>query len=68
MSEITSAQGVTLMQPPIAPAGHQLWNRAITVASIVVILLTLNEVAVLLGHYWLLESMGFASVWAHCST
>ena len=47
---------------PAAPRGHVLWSRAVTVASVIVILFTLHEIAVLLSHYWLLESLDLQSV------
>lgn len=51
-----------LMPAPVAPSGHKLWTRAVTLASILVILFTLDKISVLLAHYWLLESLDLQSV------
>jgi len=50
------------MPAPVAPSGHKLWTRAVTLASILVILFTLDKISVLLAHYWLLESLDLQSV------
>ncbi|WP_200241406.1 UPF0182 family protein [Thiohalocapsa halophila] len=53
---------VPLMAAPVAPSGHKLWTRAVTLASILVILFTLDKLSVLMAHYWLLESLDLQSV------
>ncbi|WP_295539231.1 UPF0182 family protein [uncultured Thiohalocapsa sp.] len=69
MSSNTASNDAALMAPPSAPSGQRLWNRAVTVASILVALFTLDRISVLLGHYWLMESLDLQSVfWTNFST
>ena len=44
------------------PEPSRLWNRAVILASILVLLYTLNLITILLGDYWLLEALGLESV------
>jgi len=42
---------------PRVPSASIVWNRAVVVASILVVLFTLDRITYLLGDYWLLQSL-----------
>ncbi len=47
---------------PTVPRSSLIWSRALTLASILVTLVTLDQLTYLLGDLWLLQSLGFESV------
>jgi uncharacterized membrane protein (UPF0182 family) len=47
---------------PRAPAGRQVWSRLLIVVAVLMTLFALDQLANLLMNYWLLQSLGFASV------
>ena len=47
---------------PVAPAAVTMWTRVFIVASVVMGLFLLDRLSGLLLNYWLLDSMGYASV------
>lgn len=66
MSEATFGRGApghwSAVGLPFLPEPAKLWNRAVVLASVFVVLYTLNLLTILLGDYWLFESLGFESV------
>ncbi len=47
---------------PAAPPASRVWSRAVTLASLLVTLFTLDQLTYLLGDFWLIRSLGLESV------
>lgn len=47
---------------PAAPPASRVWSRAVTLASVLVTLFTLDQLTYLLGDFWLIRSLGLESV------
>lgn len=48
--------------PATMPRASVLWSRAVTAATVIVLILTLERIFQLLGNFWLLESLDLSSV------
>src|SRR5262245_7516142 len=62
IEEMLQAQEVPAVDLPKVPRAGMLWSRALTLASIVVTLFTIDRLTVLFGDYWLLNSLGLDDV------
>lgn len=52
----------------VMPRASRLWSRAVIAASVIVLILTIERIFQMLGNLWLLESIGFESVfWTNFS-
>jgi uncharacterized membrane protein (UPF0182 family) len=57
-----STPDVPIVELPQIPRAATLWRRALVLASVLVTLFTIDRLTVLLGDYWLLQSMQLESV------
>jgi len=55
-------RSVTAVPLPRLPSSGALWSRAVLVVTALVLLFTLDRITVLLGDFWLLQSLGHESV------